>query len=142
MSLIKNNMPQLVADFKEDFPKFPQLFEDEIIEKAIGESDKFLDPDVWGVYEKYSFYRDGWFNLVAHSLFISAIEDANVELGQLPGSKRGIDSVMIDGESTTFGTQMFLKMQPWDDEMASSSYGVKFLRLREDVSRGLFGFYG
>lgn len=142
MSKLTDNMPQYVADFKEDFPKFSPLFDDAIIAKAIGHTDKFFEPKVWGEYEIYSFYRDGWFNLVAHTLFISAIADQNVDIGNLPGSKRGIDSVTIADEHTVFGTQMFLQMQPWDDELASSIYGVRYLQLREIVSRGQFGFYG
>lgn len=138
MPNIYTDMDQLVADFKEDFPKFSPLFEDPLIVEAIGGTDTFFEPLVWGEYKKWSTYRKGWFNLVAHTLFISAIADQNVEISNLPGSKRGLDSVTVADESKTFGTQMFLKMDPWDDELASSVYGVRYLRERDQVNKGLF----
>jgi hypothetical protein len=141
MAKLIDDMPKLIIDFKADFPKFSPLFDDKVIEKAIGQTDKFFEPQVWGDYEKYSFYRDGWFNLVAHTLFISAIADQNVEIGNLPGSKRGIDSVKVKDTETHFGTQMFLKMEPWDDAYASSAYGVAYMQCREYVSKGAFGFF-
>lgn len=142
MPNIYTDMVQLVADFKEDFPKFSPLFEDPLIAEAIGGTDTFFEPRVWGEYKKWSTYRKGWFNLVAHTLFISAIADQAVETGALPGSQRGLDSVNIADESQTFGTQMFLKMEPWDDELASSIYGVRYMRLRDTVEKGLIGYAG
>ncbi|EPZ5422301.1 DUF4054 domain-containing protein [Vibrio parahaemolyticus] len=136
---IHTDMATLVADFKDDYPKFSPLFDDKLIEKAIGMADKYFEPKVWGEYEKYSFYRDGWFAFVAHSLFMAAIADQNVELGNLPGSKRGLDSVTIADETKSYGTQMFLKMSPWDDELASSYYGVLYLHCRDSIDKGLIG---
>lgn len=137
---IDNDMAQLVADFKDDYKNFTPLFADELIERAIGMTDKFFEPCVWGEYKKYSTYRDGWFALVAHTLFMSAVADQNVDIGNLPPSKRGLDSVTVADEHTVFGTQMFLQMQPWDDELASSQYGVLFLHCRDIVSKGLIGY--
>jgi len=137
---IDKDMTQLIADFKEDYSNFTPLFDDSLIERAIGMTDKFFEPCVWGEYKKYSFYRDGWFALVAHTLFVSAIADQNVNIGNLPGSKRGLDSVTIADEHKVFGTQIFLQMQPWDDELASSLYGVRYMQCRDYISKGLIGY--
>lgn len=135
-------MEELINDFKEDYEKFAEIFDDKAIERAIGMTDKMFDPEVWGEYEKYSFYRDGWFLLVAHTLFTALAAHQSIDLGAMPSSMRGIDSVTVDDEHTVFGSQIMLKLQPWDDEYASSVYGVHFLELRAIVAVGGFGFYG
>lgn len=81
----------------------------------------------------------GWFNLAAHAIFMTMQQIEAAQEGEEPGAVRGMDSTTIADESTTFGSQIMLRLQPWDEELASSSYGVEFMRRRNAVSKvGVF----
>lgn len=130
----------IASDFRDKMKGFKDTdkYTDELIIHALKITDFFMGED-WGEYEDYSNMQLGWFYLTAHSIFMTQREIELTEGGISPSSVRGIDSTSIADESVSFGSQIMLKLQPWEDELASSSYGVQFMRRRSLAKR--WGFF-
>ncbi len=131
---------EIEDDFRTEFDEFDDetTYPDALIIKALKRT-KFFIGKRWGSYEEGSNMQLGWFNLAAHAIFMTKQQMEATQDGEEPGAVRGIDSSTIADESVTFGSQIMLKLQPWNEELASSSYGVEFMRRRSAVSKiGVF----
>ena len=127
-----------VPDFREVLEEFEDTtYPDDAVILCLKRTKKFIGP-LWGEYyspPKDSWSRDGWFYRAAHYLLISReIFDA-VKAGEIPSSFRGIDSTTIDDESVTFGSQIMLKLSPWNESLNATQYGLDFLEMRETISK-------
>jgi hypothetical protein len=129
---------QVVNDFRAKYPSFDFVrFPSNVVVEQLCETDLYMGTR-WGSYEDCSIRQQGWFALLAHTLLINEKSIATMSGGGSPSSTRGIDSVSIGDESQVNGSQIMLKLRPWDDELASTPYGVKYLRLRHMVGSGPF----
>ncbi len=129
---------EIADDFRTEFSEFDQkddtMYSNELIVKALKRTKYFIGPR-WGQYKEGSNMQLGWFFLAAHAIFMTQQQIAAAETGIEPGSVRGVDSTTINDESVSFGSQIMLKLKPWNDELASSLYGVEFMRRRDAVSK-------
>ena len=126
---------QIVIDFKRYFYEFSQdaeMYPDVLIEKALTRTKRYFG-NRWGEYKYNSNLMQGWFNYAAHTIFKTKQQIKSALEGEEEGSIRGIDSTTIKSESVTFGSQIMLKLQPWEEELSSSSYGNEYLHLRSLV---------
>lgn len=125
-----------VPDFREDMPEFTaERYPDPLVTRAYEHTAVYFGR-LWGKYEKSSNFRLGWAYYVAHVLMVSMQASKKVGKNKVAGSVRGVDSTSIDDESIAFGSQIMLKLSPGDDELASTLYGVEYLRRRELVTIG------
>ncbi len=129
---------EIADDFRTEFSEFDQkddtMYSNELIVKALKRTKYFIGPR-WGKYEEGSNMQLGWFFLTAHAIFMTKQQIEATESGIEPGSVRGVDSTTIGDETVSFGSQILLRLKPWDDELSSSLYGVEFMRRRDAVSK-------
>jgi len=126
-------------DFLIHFPEFGES-DPLVIQAQLSQLCMYFRKSRWGAYESvdcpYTTLKGGVYNLLAHTLFMRREAIKASDYGIVPQSVRGMDSSSVGDESVTYGTQMFLKMRPWDDALASTPYGVEYLRLRYYVGAG------
>jgi hypothetical protein len=125
-----------IADFRHDRAEFSDSakYPDEVLRRSLGMTRLHFGKR-WGVYEEFSRFRQGWFFYVAHTIFMTEAAMKDVDIGVIPSSTRGIDSTSIDDEETTFGSQILLMLQPWEEELASSWYGLQYMKLKEPLKK-------
>lgn len=132
-----------MADFRKVLEEFDDAtYPDSAVSLALTRTSKFVGP-LWGRYELppiSSWARDGWFYRAAHVLMLSRQVFDALKNGDIPSPYRGIDSTTIDDESVTFGSQIMLKLSPWDEALSASSYGLDFLEMRAVVEKKAFTF--
>ncbi|MDG3395131.1 hypothetical protein P5E67_05005 [Vibrio parahaemolyticus] len=133
---ITKPISEYIADFRYYLSEFDeQTYPDDAVELALTRTKKWIGT-AWGEYRSPpsdSWARDGWFSRAAHVLMVSKeIFDA-VAAGDIPSPLRGIDSTTIADESLTFGSQIMLKLSPWNEQLNATSYGVDFLEMRATI---------
>lgn len=128
------------ADFLTDFGEFAE-FDQSVVEQVLGNTSLEIG-SAWGSYESTglgnSIHRQGWFNLAAHTVFIRLAQIQSAEEGFAEGSTRGTDSVNVGDTSLVSGTQMFLKLTPENDALATTAYGVEYMKLRRRLGGGIW----
>lgn len=127
-----------VPDFRVCLEEFDEAtYPDETVTTALTRTKKWIG-SAWGDYlspPKESWARDGWFARAAHLLLVSReIFDA-VTNGDIPSPLRGIDATTIADESITFGSQIMLKLTPWNEQLNATSYGTDFLEMRATIEQ-------
>lgn len=129
---------EYVPDFRVVLEEFEEdMYPDEAVTLSLRRTRKFIGP-LWGEYippDAESWARDGWFYRAAHYLMISRQFFDAVKAGDIPSTFRGIDSTMIEDESVTFGSQIMLKLSPWNESLNATQYGLDFLEMRSSVEK-------
>lgn len=134
MSLKSNNLPQwdvIVSDFRVQMSEFEDsdIFPDALILRAL-KMTKFYFGKRWGDYAKDSNMQWGWFNYVAHAILVTMRKQTFIAAGKAPTAIRGANTVTIGDETVVYGSQIYMRLNPWDEELASNSYGIEYLRRR------------
>ena len=114
-----------VPEFLTRYPEFTDTSVP-LIEVAISDAIPFFDTCRWGDY-----LAQGYAALVAHTLSIGKMESASSGLGTVEGQ---VQSKQVDGVAVSFMGQGAYKVI--DSDLAKTSYGMKYMRLRRLVGIG------
>lgn len=127
---------EIAKDFKEVMGEFSDntAFPPELIIKTL-KITKYFFGKRWGDYGDYSNFQIGWFNYVAHSIFVTLRNESATLQGLAPSAIRGANTVTIADETLVYGSQLMMKLQPWTEDLASTTYGVEYLRRRDLVKK-------
>jgi hypothetical protein len=119
----------------EDVTNWP----DDVIEEALCEADCETGGKGWGVFEETckNFKRRGMFLFAAHYLSTMYPSGASVASGYVEGSSSfAVSSKSVGNESVSFDTGSLSNASLGDAWLASTNYGMQFMRLRKRAGMG------
>ena len=133
---------EIMSDFREWYPEFGDTtkWPDTMLKKALCKADYETGGSCWGQYESTTtdctIKKMGLFALGAHSMVTRYAEKTVTASGGVATAMQTVSSKSVGDESISYASPDLARVSFGDSVLASTNYGLEFIRMRDDISTG------